>query len=136
MAWMPLVKCTDELFLGGWLLKGAYCILLPWDFGIGGFYIVVTSPRRHGRQLRPPPAESLAFGRGRRHISYVGYIFDLFREVRVPVRGVQQVLRLHGEVPRSQSTWGRASTPTSTSSSSATTMYISRSELISCIAGG
>ena len=86
MAWLPSVKRTVELVFGRWVLNGAKCILLPWNFGFGGVYKWFTTPRRDGWQLRPPPPESLAFGRGRRHISYVAYdIFDmlfLFREAK------------------------------------------------------
>ena len=62
------------------------------SFGMG-YFTMSIAPRRDER-LRPlrgipaAPPESLAFGRGRRHIASVNCNHYLFLEVRAPVRGV------------------------------------------------
>ena len=54
-----------------WLrVKCTYGNLGAVGYIIGAFFTAAAPPRRHGRQLRPPPAKSLAFGRGRRHNPY------------------------------------------------------------------
>ena len=65
-------------------MKGTFVKWVKCTFGIGNFG---GPPRRDGWQLRPPPPESLAVGRGRRHNPY-GFVdkwFDLlflFREAK------------------------------------------------------
>ena len=48
-------------------MKGTFVKWVKCTFGIGNFG---GPPRRDGWQLRPPPPESLAVGRGRRHNLY------------------------------------------------------------------
>ena len=76
-------------------VKGTYGLLLKDGF---------VSPRRDGWQLRPPPPKSLAFGRGRRHIPYVGCIdlCFLFREASAASAGgsSDREVRQEGEGPR------------------------------------
>ena len=87
---MIIGKCPFYVML---LVGSMKCILLKGNCGIGGLFTVAIPPRRD-EQLRPlrgvpaAPPESLAFGRGRRHIASVNCNLYLFLEVRAPVRGV------------------------------------------------